>query len=104
MMLAIELAHRSGLAEAEQRLGRDLVDDTLAGGDVERVALRAGRVGGRRSVSTAPRRGRPRARRRDRGRDRRAVAAAARALDAGPLVGRRDGLGVLLAHRPLLWP
>jgi sugar diacid utilization regulator len=103
VMLAIELAHRSGLAEAEQRLGQDLVDDILTGGDVERVAVRAGALGAdlhrpHRVVAA-------------RGLDgvtadeiAEAVAAAARALDAGPLVGRRNGLGVLLAHRPLLWP
>ena len=45
MMLAIELAHRSGLAEAEQRLGQDLVDDILTGGDVERTAVRAAALG-----------------------------------------------------------
>jgi sugar diacid utilization regulator len=103
MMLAIELAHRSGLAEAEQRLGQDLVDDILTGGDIERVAVRAAALGAdlyrphrvvavRGLAQVTP------------NEVAEAVAAAARALDAGPLVGRRNGLGVLLAHRPLLWP
>ena len=103
MMLAIELAHRSGLAEAEQRLGQDLVDDILTGGDVERTAVRAAALGAdlhrphrvvavRGLATVTP------------DEIAEAVAAAARALDAGPLVGRRNGLGVLLAHRPLLWP
>jgi DNA-binding PucR family transcriptional regulator len=103
MMLAIELAHRSGLAEAEQRLGQDLVDDILTGSDVERVAVRAAALGAdlhrpHRVVAVRGLAGVTVDEIAD------AVAAAARALDAGPLVGRRNGLGVLLAHRPLLWP
>jgi hypothetical protein len=103
LMLGVELAHRNGLAEAELRLGHDLVDDILGGDDLDRVAVRAAALGvdlhrphrvvavqgvggiGEDAVADA-------------------VAGAARSLDAGPLVGRRGATVVLLAHRPLNWP
>ena len=44
-VLAMELAHRRGLAETELRLGRDLVEDLLAGTEEESALARAQALG-----------------------------------------------------------
>jgi sugar diacid utilization regulator len=44
-VLALELAHQRVLAETELRLGRDIVDDLLAGTDNESACLRAEALG-----------------------------------------------------------
>jgi DNA-binding PucR family transcriptional regulator len=44
-VLAMELAHRWGLAETELRLGRDLVEDLLAGAEEESALARAQALG-----------------------------------------------------------
>jgi DNA-binding PucR family transcriptional regulator len=44
-VLAMELAHRRGLAETELRLGRDLVEDLLAGAEEESALARAQALG-----------------------------------------------------------
>jgi hypothetical protein len=44
-VLAMELAHRRGLAETELRLGRDLVEDLLDGTEAESARARAGAMG-----------------------------------------------------------
>ncbi len=101
-MLAMELAHRHGLAEVELRLRRDLVEDLITGTDEDGAVTRARTLGvdlhrphrvivarGRGGVSDEA--------------VAQAVGQAARGLDAGSLLTRRSGSVILLANRPAGW-
>lgn len=101
-MLAMELAHRQGVAEVELRLRRDLVEDLISGTDEDGAVTRARALGVdlHRSHRVVVVRGRP-------GIGDEAVANAvlhaARGLDAGSLIARRSGSVILLANRPAGW-
>lgn len=103
-VLALRLAHLNGLAEAEQRLGRDLAGELLAGADEETVLTRAEALGYdlRRAhraivVTGAP----PRT---DDEELLRAVRSASHDIGVGSLLAVRDREVVVLSNADRPWP